>query len=177
MVPFTARRMTDVDAIESRVRSELERLGAEYEKLPCDPALADTAKFCEHYGFSPEDSVNAILVASKRPPGELALCLVLATTRLDVNHAVRDVMGVKRLSFASAEETTEKTGMMVGGVTPFGLPKGLPVYVDSRVMERSTIILGGGSRSSKLKLSPRVLERLEQTRVVESLALPVPADG
>jgi prolyl-tRNA editing enzyme YbaK/EbsC (Cys-tRNA(Pro) deacylase) len=164
--------MTEDETIEDRVRNELVHLGVEHEKLPCDPALADTARFCEHYGIPLEDSANAILIASKKPPGQFALCLVLATTRLDVNHAVRDAMGVKRLSFASADETVARTGMMVGGVTPFGLPKDLPILADARLMERETIILGGGSRSSKLRLSPQSLERLSGFRLVPNLAVP-----
>ena len=103
----------------------------------------------------------------------LTACLVLATTRLDVNHAVRRLMSVKRLSFASAEQTIELTGMMVGGVTPFGLPEDLPLYIDRRVMERSSVVIGGGSRSCKIRLTPAVLEELPQAHVVDDLALPV----
>ena len=115
---------------EARVRAALDALGADYEVLPCDPELADTHAFCAHYGISLEDSANAILVASKKEPRVFSVNLVLATTRLDVNHAVRRLMGVKRLSFATAEQTMEITGMMIGGVTPFGLPNDLPIYVD-----------------------------------------------
>ena len=100
--------------MEQKVAAALEALGIEgHEVLECDPELADTALFCARYGVSLEDSANAILVASKKPAGQLALCMVLATTRLDVNRAVRKAMGVKRLSFASAEQTREVTGMLI----------------------------------------------------------------
>lgn len=163
------------ETVESRVRGILDSLGVSYDLLPCEPELADTAAFCSHYGVSLEDSANAILVASKKEPRAYALCLILATTRLDVNHAVRDLMHVKRLSFASAEETVAVTGMMVGGVTPFGLPGEIPIYVDRAVMDRPHIVLGGGSRSVKIRCEPSALSRLPRTEVVDGLAFPLPA--
>jgi prolyl-tRNA editing enzyme YbaK/EbsC (Cys-tRNA(Pro) deacylase) len=163
--------MSETQALDPTVRSVLDALGAEYEVLPCDPELADTAVFCEHYGVPIEKSVNTIIVASKKEPKQYAACLVLATTKLDVNHTVRRLMGVKKLSFANNDETKALTGMMVGGVTVFGLPKDLPIYIDGRVMGLDYIVLGGGNRSSKIKLAPDVFERLPRTSVVEGLAL------
>ena len=113
----------------------------------------------------------ATAVASRKEPKVVSLCLVLATTRLDVNHKVSELMGVKKLSFASAEETRVATGMLIGGVTPFGLPTPVPIYVDSRVMTRATVVVGGGSRSSKVKLAPEVFSRLPGCQIVEGLAL------
>jgi len=163
--------LDEVESIERSVREELERLSARYERMPCDPALADTAAFCAHYGVSPGMSANAILVASRREPKIYAACLVLATTKLDVNKKVSELLGVKKLSFASAEETKAVTGMMIGGVTPFGLPEGIPIYVDSRIVTLPEVIVGGGSRSSKLRVAPEVFARMPAVRVVEGLAL------
>ncbi|MDH3306693.1 MAG: hypothetical protein OEO77_04135 [Acidimicrobiia bacterium] len=156
--------------IEERVLAELDALGADYEALPCDPALADTAAFCAHYGYSLDESANAILIASRRPPGELALVVALAATSIDVNRAVRDAMGVKKLSFAPQEVTAEATGMLIGGVTPFGLPDGVPVLVDAAVLEVPKVIVGGGSRALKIRLDPEVFARLSGARVVPGLA-------
>ena len=97
--------------------------------------------------------------------------MVLATTRLDVNKCVRKKMGVKKSSFASAEETQALTGMQIGGVTAVGLPADLPLWVDSRVMQCEYIILGGGSRSIKIRISPRVFGLTPNTEIVENLAL------
>ena len=151
----------------------LTTLDVPHEVLKCDPTLADTAAFCEAYGVDPADSANAILVASKKPPGVVAACIVLATHRLDVNHAVRDTLSVKKLSFASADLTVELTGMEIGGVTPFGLPTTMPVLVDADVMRRAMIVLGGGNRSSKLRLAPASLTRLPAVSIVEDLAHPM----
>ena len=109
-------------------------LGVAYELFPCDPALADTAAFCAAYGFAPEESANTILVIGKSDPPRYAACVVLAPNRLDVNRAVRDRLGTRKASFAPAESTREITGMEIGGVTVFGLPDGLPIWVDARVM-------------------------------------------
>jgi prolyl-tRNA editing enzyme YbaK/EbsC (Cys-tRNA(Pro) deacylase) len=162
------------DPIEQRVIDELAGLGADYEVIDCDPALADTAQFCEHYGYDPSESANAILIASRKPPGHHCVCLALADTRLDVNHKVRSLLGVRKLSFAPADLTKELTGMEIGGVTPFGLPGDLQVYVDARIASLGRCIVGGGSRSIKVILDPEVFGRMPNVDVVEGLALPLP---
>jgi prolyl-tRNA editing enzyme YbaK/EbsC (Cys-tRNA(Pro) deacylase) len=143
-----------------------------YDVMECDPSLADTAEFCKAYGVDPADSANTILVASKRPPGVNAACIVLATHRLDVNRAVRSQLDVKKLSFASAELTVDLTTMEIGGVTPFGLPQSMRVLVDAAVLGRPSIVLGGGNRTSKLRLHPNDLCALPAVEVVEALAAP-----
>ena len=156
--------------IEQRVVAVLDRIGVPYEIHAIDPALADTVAYCAHYGVPLERSVNTIVVASKKEPRRYAACLVLATTRLDVNHAVKKLLDVQRVSFATAEETRELTGMLIGGVTVFALPPGLPIYVDERVMTPDWIILGGGSRASKIKIAPQALRQVEGVQVVPALA-------
>jgi prolyl-tRNA editing enzyme YbaK/EbsC (Cys-tRNA(Pro) deacylase) len=155
------------------VRSHLDELGVEAELMACDPELADTARFCEAYGIPPEDSANTIIVVGKSDPPRYAACVVLATTRLDVNRTVRKRLGVRKASFASAEETRELTGMLIGGVTAFGLPADLPIWVDAAVMARTSIVLGGGSRSWKVRVAPDQLRKLGTTEVVEGLATPI----
>ena len=154
------------------VGEALAAIGVTAEVMSCDPELADTAAFCDAYGVDPADSANTILVASKRPAGIVAACVVLATHRLDVNHAVRDAMNVKKLSFASAELTLSLTGMEIGGVTPFGLPGDMAILVDSDVLERDSIVLGGGNRTSKLRMDPSALRELPMARIIDGLANP-----
>jgi prolyl-tRNA editing enzyme YbaK/EbsC (Cys-tRNA(Pro) deacylase) len=147
----------------------LESLAVDYEIVACDPALADTAQFCEAYGYALEDSANTIVVTGKSNPPVHVACVVLATTRLDVNKVVKKRMGVRRASFARGEEIERLTGMAIGGVTPIGLPSDLPLWVDNRVMERTRIILGGGSRDRKVFVPPEILTALGAV-VVEGLA-------
>jgi prolyl-tRNA editing enzyme YbaK/EbsC (Cys-tRNA(Pro) deacylase) len=148
-------------------------LDVPYEIFPCDPALADTANFCAAYGFTPEDSANTILVIGKSDPPVYAACVVLSTTRLDVNKTVRQRLGTRKASFAPAEETRAITGMEIGGVTVFGLPPEMSIWVDSRVMARERIVLGGGSRSCKVIAAPEILLKLPGAEVVDGLATEV----
>ena len=163
--------MSLFDLLHPLVRRRLGDLGGEFEVMPCDPDLADTAAFVEAYGVPLDRSANTILVASKGAEPTYVACVVLATTSLDVNRVVRREMGVRKASFAGADPVRVLTGMEIGGVTPFGLPDDLPVLVDARVMEAPWIVLGGGNRSSKLKLSPDLLRRLTTVRVIEGLAV------
>ena len=156
--------------IERRVVEVLGRLGVPYEWIEIDPAFADTAAFCAKYGSPLDRAGNTIIVAAKKEPRQYAACVVLATTRLDVNHAVRTLLGVSKVSFASADETMALTGMLLGGVTVFALPEDLPIYVDDKLMALDWIILGSGSRSSKIKTSPEVFRRLPNARIVAGLS-------
>jgi prolyl-tRNA editing enzyme YbaK/EbsC (Cys-tRNA(Pro) deacylase) len=157
---------------DQAVIEQLESIGVPYRVIEIDPAYADTAAFCERYGYSPGISVNCILVAAKTGPPQYVACLVQATSRLDVNRTVRRLIGVRKASFATAEQTVELTGMQIGGVTPFALPAGLPLYVDAPVMELDEIILGGGGRSTKLLIAPVALSKLPDTTVIEDLGIP-----
>jgi prolyl-tRNA editing enzyme YbaK/EbsC (Cys-tRNA(Pro) deacylase) len=155
---------------EAALRQILDALGVPYEIVPCDPALADTAAFCAAYGYPLEDSANTIVVVGKGEPPRYAACVVLATTRLDVNRTVRQRLDTRRASFAAPEEMRALTGMELGGVTVFGLPPGLPIWADARIMQRTRIVLGGGSRSFKVVAPPAILCALPGVEFVEGLA-------
>jgi prolyl-tRNA editing enzyme YbaK/EbsC (Cys-tRNA(Pro) deacylase) len=157
--------------LDSKVEAALTSGGLTYRVFECDPELADTQLFCEHYGFSLQQAANTLLTASRSEPIQFAACIVLATTRLDVNKKVSQLMNVKKVSFASQEQTVSLTGMQLGGVTPFGLPD-LPIYVDAAVMQQDEVITGGGNRSSKVFLAPQELLKLPNVVVVENLAVP-----
>lgn len=163
---------TDPDPDRDALAASLAGRG-DYELFACDPALADTAAFCAAYGFAPGDSANTIIVVGKGTPPAFAACVVLATHRLDVNRAVKGKFG-RKASFAAPEETRELTGHELGGVTVFGLPAGLPIWVDAAVMERERIVLGGGSRSWKVIAPPSILLTISGVEVVEGLANPAP---
>lgn len=152
------------------VLDQLDSLGVAYEVVECDPALADTAAFCEAYGYSVEDSANAIVVVGKADPPIFAMCLVLASSRLDVNKVVRKKLAVRKCSFASSDQTVELTGMQIGGVTPFGTVRRLPLWIDANVMNREHLIIGGGTRDRKLLVPPATLAAHPDAEVVDGLA-------
>ncbi len=175
--------MTHVDPAAlpmPEVRAALAHHGIVHEVLPCPDELSDTAAFCAHYNVPLSQAANTIVVTSRKTePAVQAVCVVLGSTRLDVNRKVRELLGAKRASFADAELTTRLTGMQIGGVTPFGLPSTeagtLPVYVDSAVLEQDHVVMGGGNRTSKLRLVPGELRKLPAVVLVEGLAGPAPA--
>lgn len=153
------------------VQAALEKHGLAFKVMECDPQMADTAAFCEHYKIEPGKTCNAIVGAGKADPTKFACCVILSTCKLDVNKKLCQILGVKRCSFASAEQTMETTGMQIGGVTPVGI-QNLPILVDSAVMNCDEVVLGGGNRSTKLLIDPRELLKLPECSVVEGLGIP-----
>ena len=153
-----------------KIRQFLESTKLEFEVIDCDPELADTNVFCREYGIDLEDSVNAIVVKTKTGELKYVACALLATTKLNINKTIRKKLGARKVSFADIEETAKLTVMEIGGVTPLSLPSSLPLWVDSKVMQRNSIVLGGGNRSSKIKVSPKIFNYTLNTEIVEGLA-------
>ena len=153
-----------------KIRQFIESTKLEFEVMDCNPELADTYIFCKEYGIDLEDSVNTIVVKTKTGELKYAVCALLATTKLDINKMIRKKLGARKVSFATIEETAKLTEMDIGGVTPLTLPNTLPLWVDSRVMQRNSIVLGGGNRSSKIKISPKIFQQTLNTEIVEGLA-------
>jgi prolyl-tRNA editing enzyme YbaK/EbsC (Cys-tRNA(Pro) deacylase) len=133
-----------------------------------DPALADTAAFCEAYGSPLESSANCVVVAGRRAEVQTtAACLVLATDRADVNRTVRKHLGVRKISFASMDDAVADTSMEYGGITPVGLPDGWPVLVDTGVTEQPWVVIGSGLRGSKLAIPGSLAGTLPGAQVLE----------
>ncbi len=138
---------------------------------PIDADLADTAAFCEAYGIGLDESANCVIVAGRR--GDVtryAACVVLATTRADVNGAVRKMLDARKASFAPMDDAVRLTGMEYGGITPIGLPKDWPVLVDARVIAMPHVVIGSGVRHSKIAIAGPALGALPGAEVIEGLA-------
>jgi prolyl-tRNA editing enzyme YbaK/EbsC (Cys-tRNA(Pro) deacylase) len=138
-----------------------------------DPALADTAQFCETYGVAPADSANCVVIAARRGSEvTYAACVVTATTRADVNGLVRRHLGARKASFAPVDAVTSLTGMEYGGITPIGLPPAWPVLVDDLVAKSAEdVVIGSGIRGSKLWLPGQLLARLPAAQVLPGLGV------
>lgn len=168
------RALDRPDLLADPVAKALAELPAEHaERLgvaAIDPELADTAAFCEAYGSPLEASANCVVVAGKRAGEErFAACLVLATTRADVNGVVRRRLDVRKASFAPMERAVELTGMAYGGITPLGLPEGWPLLLDPAVAEAPELVVGSGIRGSKILVPGPTLAVLPGAEVVENL--------
>jgi prolyl-tRNA editing enzyme YbaK/EbsC (Cys-tRNA(Pro) deacylase) len=138
---------------------------------PIDADLADTAAFCAEYDVELLDSANCVVIAGRRG-GETryAACMVLATTRADVNGVVRRRLDARKASFAPMEDAVTLTGMEFGGITPIGLPTSWPVLIDKAVLDRAVVVIGSGLRRSKLALPAAALEQLPGAEVIDGLA-------
>ena len=162
------------DLLAPAVFSALRELGdaaAEVEVAPIDAGLADTAAFCDAYGVGLDISANCVVIAGRR--GEetrYAACVVLATTRADVNGVVRRLLDARKASFAPMDDAVALTGMEYGGITPIGLPADWALYLDSRIPALPRAIVGSGIRASKIELPGSVLAALPNAQVVEGLA-------
>lgn len=138
-----------------------------------DPELADTAAFCAQYGVPLQQSANCVVVAARRGgETQLAACVVLATTRTDVNGLVRRQLDARKASFAAMEAAVAETGMEYGGITPVGLPVGWPLLVDRAVAASSQVVVGSGLRQSKLLVPGAWLAGLPGAQVVDGLGIP-----
>jgi prolyl-tRNA editing enzyme YbaK/EbsC (Cys-tRNA(Pro) deacylase) len=102
-------------------------------------------------------------------PG-LAACVVLATTRADVNGVVRRRLDARKASFAPQDQAVAETGMEYGGITPFGLPPSWPVLVDEAVTARPYVVVGSGVRRSKLIVPGTALAGIATAEVLPDLA-------
>jgi prolyl-tRNA editing enzyme YbaK/EbsC (Cys-tRNA(Pro) deacylase) len=155
------------------VRAALQgwKRGGDVRVAPIDPDLADTAAFCAAYDVALAQSANCVVVAGKRG-GEIryAACMVLATTRADVNGVVRRHLDARKASFAPMDDAVALTGMEYGGITPIGLPEDWPVLVDAAVVAAGPVVIGSGIRGSKLELPGEALADLPGTVVLDGLA-------
>ena len=162
------------DLLAAPVVTALAALGEEAGAVSVaeiDPELADTAAFCERYGVGPAESANCVVIAGRREgEARYAACVILATTRADVNNVARRELDVRKASFAAMDDAVAQTEMEYGGITPVGLPQGWPVLVDARVADTPTVVIGSGVRRSKLVLPGKLVASLPGARVIEGLA-------
>ncbi|MGD0943990.1 MAG: YbaK/EbsC family protein [Acidimicrobiales bacterium] len=137
-----------------------------------DPALSDTAATQQEYGLEPDSLANCVVVGGRREGTErLAACVVLATTRADINRVVRRFLDVRKASFLPMDRAVELTGMEYGGITPIGLPEGWPLLVDRLVVETAVVLIGSGVRRSKILLPGPLLARLPGAEVIDGLGV------
>ncbi len=139
---------------------------------PIDPTLSDTAAFCMRYRAPLERTANCVILEGKRD-GERSrsACVVLASTKADINDVARRALGMRKVSFANAALAVEESGMEYGAITPIGLPLDWRILVDEAVTRAPYVILGSGIRSSKIAVPGGRLGELPNVTVVTGLGL------
>jgi prolyl-tRNA editing enzyme YbaK/EbsC (Cys-tRNA(Pro) deacylase) len=169
-VPAVSRPDLLAEPVTRALESLAGKLAGEVYVAEIDPGLADTAAFCERYGVSPAESANCVVISGRRG-GETryAACVVLATTRADVNGVARRELDVRKASFAAVDTAVAETGMEYGGITPVGLPESWPLLIDAAVTATPRVVIGSGVRRSKLVLPGGALASLPGAAVIEGL--------
>jgi prolyl-tRNA editing enzyme YbaK/EbsC (Cys-tRNA(Pro) deacylase) len=166
------------DLLGPPVAAALPSLPGQVWVAAIEDELADTAAFTEAYAVPAEASANCVVVAARRAgQTTMAACLVLATTRADVNGLVRRHLGARKASFAPQDVAVAESGMAYGGITPIGLPPGWPILVDAAVAAADLVVVGSGTRGSKIAVPGAVLAALPGAEVIEGLGQPMPQDG
>jgi prolyl-tRNA editing enzyme YbaK/EbsC (Cys-tRNA(Pro) deacylase) len=172
LVAVPASTRPDLLAPSTRAALELAGLLDAVGVVEIDPAVSDTASTQKKFELSANTLANCVIVGGKREGVErIAACVILATTRGDVNNTVKRSLDVRKASFLPQERAVELSGMEYGGITPIGLPEDWPVLVDARVVETDLIIIGSGVRRSKILLPGHLLSRVAGARVIEGLGV------
>jgi prolyl-tRNA editing enzyme YbaK/EbsC (Cys-tRNA(Pro) deacylase) len=168
-VPAIERLQLLACSVRKAVENEPGLAGLEVAEI--DPAFADTEALCAHYDVDPGASANCVVVAGRR--GEqttFAACLVLASTRADINGVVRRHLGVRKASFAPLTDVESETGMEFGGITPVGLPESWQLLIAEAVAGHPGVVIGSGLRHSKLRLPGAMLLSVPGAQVLSGLA-------
>jgi prolyl-tRNA editing enzyme YbaK/EbsC (Cys-tRNA(Pro) deacylase) len=168
----TRRAADSPELLATPVFKALHLIEGDVDVAPIDPDLADTAAFCEAYEVSLDVSANCVIVAGRR--GErttYAACMILATTRADVNGVVKRRLDARKASFAPMDDATTLSGMEYGGITPIGLPSDWLILIDERVDRAGPVVIGSGIRGSKIVVDGALLKNLPNAEVVPDLAV------
>ena len=76
-------------------------------------------------------------------------------------------LGVKSIGPCKPEVAQKHSGYLVGGTSPFGTKKKLPIYAEKTIFELETIYINGGQRGLLVAISPTVLDQLLEVERVE----------
>lgn len=165
-----------LDLVATVVREALTELGwlDQVGAVEIDPAVSDTAATQAAFELDAMTLANCVVVGGSRAGEErIAACVVLASTKLDVNRTVRKRLDVRSASFLPMDRAVEETGMEYGGITPIGIPASWSLFVDSRVIEQPVVITGSGIRASKLLWPGRLVGELPRAEIVEGLGMEI----
>lgn len=113
----------------------------------------------------PVESMAKTLVAALAD-GSFIQCLLPGHVELSLKGLAR-LAGVKSARMATVEEAEKLTGYLVGGISPFGVRKRVPVWVHESLMGFETIGVNGGRRGLIVFLSPAALRDALGARVAD----------
>ena len=135
-------------------KAKVEHRIHEYDHDPAAPSYGQEA--AEQLGVDPA-GVFKTLVAEV--DGQLAVAVVPVAARLDLK-ALAAAAGGRKAVMAEAAAAERATGYVVGGISPLGHRKRLPVFLDASMQGRPTVLVSAGRRGLELELSPADLATL-----------------
>jgi Cys-tRNA(Pro) deacylase len=78
-------------------------------------------------------------------------------------------IGCKKVDPCKPEVANRHTGFLVGGTSPFGTKKAMPVYIEKTILDLPLIYINGGRRGYLVGIDPQDLQRLLSPIVVQAV--------
>lgn len=116
-----------------------------------------TASFAREFGVDEHAVIKTLIMEddAKKP-----LVVLMHGDREVSTKELARALGVKSIQPCAPETAERHSGYMVGGTSPFGLRKAMPVYVEETILELPRIYINGGKRGFLVGLDPKELEKV-----------------
>lgn len=113
----------------------------------------------------PENTVIKTLIMETEDKTPL-IVLMHGDCQVSTKNLAR-IMNVKTVSPCDPEMANKHSGYMVGGTSPFGTKKKMPVYMQQSILELEKVLINGGKRGFLVNLSPKEIQRILSPLLVE----------
>ncbi|GAA5194982.1 Cys-tRNA(Pro) deacylase [Ferrimonas gelatinilytica] len=146
-------------AVNAAKRAKIAHTLHSYRHDPAAESYGEEA--AQALGLDATRVFKTLLVSDEA--GRLAVAVVPVSTKLDLK-ALAKAWGVKKLAMAQPVAAEKATGYVVGGISPLGQKKRLPLFLDAGAEGLSTIFVSAGRRGLEIELAPKDLLALTQGR-------------
>jgi Cys-tRNA(Pro)/Cys-tRNA(Cys) deacylase len=145
----------------TRGTAALDKLGVAYDRHPYEHVVKGAAYAADALGIEPARLAKTLVVAVD---GDPVFVLVPGDRELSLKALARLAHG-RSASLVEPRDAERLTGYVVGGISPFGARRTLPVYAEQDYMEHDRIALNGGARGLIIELARDDLARVLEPTV------------